>query len=161
MTHDILAIDAVVNLWTTEAHAIRPQRDAFFGGKMKVKDNTLHGVSLDEKLRRMDAALWADEAAGFTPHAMAEAPAALAHRSPVLLAEQVPSDLAQQAVLINMSDQLPDDPHKRERMIELVSSDEQAIQDARERWKSYKQRGFSLVNHAVRQRTAGKAADSG
>lgn len=56
MTHDILAIDAVVNLWTTEAHAIRPQRDAFFGGKMKVKDNTLHGVSLDEKLRRMDAA---------------------------------------------------------------------------------------------------------
>ena len=112
-------------------------------------------------LRRMDAALWADEAAGFMPHAMAEAPAALAHRSPVLLAEQVPSDLAQQAVLINMSDQLPDDPHKRERMIELVSSDEQAIQDARERWKSYKLRGFSLVNHAVRQRTAGKAADSG
>ena len=56
MTHDILAIDAVVNLWTTEAHAIRPQRDAFFGGKMKVKDNTLHGVSLEEKLRRMDAA---------------------------------------------------------------------------------------------------------
>ena len=56
MTHDILAIDAVVNLWTTEAHAIRPQRDAFFGGTMKVKDNTLHGVSLEEKLRRMDAA---------------------------------------------------------------------------------------------------------
>ena len=56
MTHDILAIDAVVNLWTTEAHAIRPQRDAFFGGKMKVKDHTLHGVSLEEKLRRMDAA---------------------------------------------------------------------------------------------------------
>jgi uncharacterized protein len=56
MTHDILAIDAVVNLWTTEAHAIRPQRDAFFGGKMKVKDNTLHGVTLEEKLRRMDAA---------------------------------------------------------------------------------------------------------
>ncbi len=112
-------------------------------------------------LRRMDAALWADEAAGFTPHAMADAPAALAHRSPVLLAAQVPTDLAQQAVLINMTDQLPDDPHKRERMIELVSSDEQAIKDARERWKSYKQRGFELVNHDVRKRTAGKAADSG
>ena len=92
---------------------------------------------------------------------MADAPAALAHRSPVLLAAQVPTDLAQQAVLINMTDQLPDDPHKRERMIELVSSDEQAIQDARERWKSYKQRGFELVNHDVRKRTAGKAADSG
>ena len=112
-------------------------------------------------LRRMDAVLWAEEAAGFTPHAMADAPAAITARSPVLLAAQVPTDLARQSVLINMTDQLPDDPHARERVIELVSADEQAIQDARERWKSYKQRGFSLVNHAVRQRTAGKAADSG
>jgi DNA polymerase III subunit chi len=105
-------------------------------------------------LRRIDAVLWADEAAGFTPHAMADAPAAIAARSPVLLAAQVPTD-------INMTDQLPDDPHARERVIELVSSDEQAIQDARVRWKSYKQRGFELVNHDVRQRAAGKAADSG
>jgi DNA polymerase IIIc chi subunit len=46
-------------------------------------------------------------------------------------------------------------------VIELVSADEQAIQDARERWKSYKQRGFELVNHDVRQRASGRAADSG
>ena len=112
-------------------------------------------------LRRLDAVLWADEATGFTPHALADGPASIAAHSPVLLAVQVPTDLAQQSVLINMSDQLPDDPHKRERVIELVSGDEQAIQDARERWKSYKQRGFSLVNHDVRQRAAGKAGDSG
>jgi predicted TIM-barrel fold metal-dependent hydrolase len=53
---DIAAIDAVVNLWTPEAVAIRPNRDDFFGGKMNVRDHTLSGVSLDEKLRRMDAA---------------------------------------------------------------------------------------------------------
>ena len=112
-------------------------------------------------LRRVDAALWAEEAAGFTPHAMADAPAPVASRSPVLLAAQVPTDLARQSVLINMTDQLPDDPHARDRVIELVSADEQAIQDARVRWKSYKQRGFELVNHDVRQRAAGKATDSG
>ena len=112
-------------------------------------------------LRRMDAVLWAEEAACFTPHAMVDAPAAIASRSPVLLAAQVPTDLARQSVLINMTDQLPDDPHARERVIELVSADEQAIQDARERWKSYKQRGCSMVNHDVRQRAAGKATDSG
>ncbi len=112
-------------------------------------------------LRRMDLALWADEAAGFTPHAMVDAPAAIASRSAVLLAAQVPTDLARQSVLINMTDQLPDDPHARERVIELVSADEQAIQDARARWKTYKQRGFELVNHDVRQRSAGKATDSG
>ena len=112
-------------------------------------------------LRRVDAALWADEAAGFTPHAMADAPAPVASRSPVLLAAQVPTDLARQSVLINMTDQLLDDPHTRERVIELVSADEQAIQEARARWKSYKQRGFELANHDVRQRAAGKATDSG
>ena len=112
-------------------------------------------------LRRVDAALWAEAASGFTPHAMADAPASVASRSPVLLAAQVPTDLARQSVLINMTDQLPDDPHARDRVIELVSADEQAIQDARARWKSYKQRGFELVNHDVRQRAAGKATDSG
>lgn len=55
-SHDILAIDAVVNIWTPESLAIRPNRDAFFGGKMNVKENTLKGVTLDEMLRRMDAA---------------------------------------------------------------------------------------------------------
>ncbi len=112
-------------------------------------------------LRRLDLALWADEAAGFTPHASVDGPSAIAARSPVLLAEQVPTDLAQQAVLINMGDQLPDDPYPRERVIELVSGEEQAMKDARQRWKSYKQCGFSLVNHDVRQRVSGKAADSG
>jgi uncharacterized protein len=53
---DILAIDTVVNLWTPEANAIRPDRDAFFGGKMRVQEHTLHGVTIDELLRRMDAA---------------------------------------------------------------------------------------------------------
>ncbi len=54
--HDVLAIDAVVNLWTPEANALRPKRDAFYQGKMKVDGQTAAGVSLDEMLRRMDAA---------------------------------------------------------------------------------------------------------
>ncbi len=103
-------------------------------------------------LRRMDVALWADEASGFLPHAMADAPAAVLARSPVLLADKVPKGSPSDAVLINFSGQLPDDHPGRERIIELVSADERAIQAARERWKSYKQQGFSLVNHDVRPR---------
>lgn len=105
-------------------------------------------------LRRMDAALWADEASGFLPHAMADAPAAVLARSPVLLADEVPEGASSDAVLINIGGQLPDDHQGRERIIELVCADERAIQAARERWKSYKQRGFSLVNHDVRQRAS-------
>jgi predicted TIM-barrel fold metal-dependent hydrolase len=54
--YDILAIDAVVNLWTPEANALRPKRDAFYQGKMKVERATAEGIGLDEMLRRMDAA---------------------------------------------------------------------------------------------------------
>lgn len=56
MSYDILAIDAVVNIWTPEVRAIRPDRDAFYGGKMKVDHETLQGLSHEEMLRRMDAA---------------------------------------------------------------------------------------------------------
>src|SRR5438874_1816717 len=54
--YDIAAIDAVVNIWTAESIAIRPNRDAFFGGKMNVGQHTLQGVPHEEMLRRMDAA---------------------------------------------------------------------------------------------------------
>ncbi len=50
------AIDAVVNIWTPQALAVRPNRDAFYGGKIGVKSETLRGVSHEEMLRRMDAA---------------------------------------------------------------------------------------------------------
>lgn len=57
MNNDIYqAIDAVVNIWTPQALAIRPNRDAFYGGKIGVKSETLRGVSHEEMLRRMDAA---------------------------------------------------------------------------------------------------------
>jgi predicted TIM-barrel fold metal-dependent hydrolase len=54
--YDILAIDAVVNLWTPEANSLRPKRDAFYQGKMKVERQTAEGIGLDDMLRRMDAA---------------------------------------------------------------------------------------------------------
>lgn len=57
MSHDIPAVDAVVNLWTAEALSHRPEgRGAFYRDKMRVKDDTFDGVELDEMLRRMDAA---------------------------------------------------------------------------------------------------------
>ncbi len=54
--YDIQAVDAVVNLWTPEMLALRPNRDAFYGDKMKVAKQDLQGLSLEDMLRRMDAA---------------------------------------------------------------------------------------------------------
>ncbi len=55
--HGYQAIDAVVNIWTPEALAHRPDwRDDFFVGKMGVDQETSAGTPLDEMLQRMDRA---------------------------------------------------------------------------------------------------------
>ena len=57
MTSRIKAIDAVVNLWTPEALALRSQgRDAFYQDKMRVSEDTDGGLSLEVMLQRMDNA---------------------------------------------------------------------------------------------------------
>ncbi len=53
---DIAAIDAVVNIWTPEALAGRPDRRAFYVDKMQVPEELFTGISLEEMLRRMDEA---------------------------------------------------------------------------------------------------------
>jgi len=57
VSNDIWAIDAVVNIWTEEAMAIRAghTRD-FFTKKMGVDQDTYKGISHEEMLRRMDVA---------------------------------------------------------------------------------------------------------
>lgn len=50
------AIDAVVNIWTEEALAGRPDRNDFYTGKVKVDRGTFEGVSLEDMIRRMDEA---------------------------------------------------------------------------------------------------------
>lgn len=54
--HDIQAIDAVVNIWTPEALAGRPDRRSFYTEKMRVDTRTFEGMTLEEMLARMDAA---------------------------------------------------------------------------------------------------------
>lgn len=52
----VQAIDAVVNIWTPEALAGRPSREAFYTGKVKVDPETFEGISLDTMIERMDRA---------------------------------------------------------------------------------------------------------
>ena len=56
MAHDIQAVDIIANIWTKEALAGRPDRTAFFRGKIGLDQQTFEGIPLEEMLRRMDAA---------------------------------------------------------------------------------------------------------
>lgn len=55
-TRKLFAIDSVVNIWTKESLAIRPNRDAFFRGKMGVSQEILNGISITDMVERMDQA---------------------------------------------------------------------------------------------------------
>jgi predicted TIM-barrel fold metal-dependent hydrolase len=51
------AIDAVVNIWTREALAQRPDwKDDFFAGKMRAQKALMDGLTLEAMIARMDAA---------------------------------------------------------------------------------------------------------
>ncbi len=52
----VKAIDAVVNIWTQEALAGRPDRTDFYTGKVNVARETFEGVTLEQMLERMDRA---------------------------------------------------------------------------------------------------------
>jgi predicted TIM-barrel fold metal-dependent hydrolase len=57
MTDPIKAIDAVCNLWTEEALALRPDdRKDFYVDKMRGDESQFSGTSLEDMLRKMDAA---------------------------------------------------------------------------------------------------------
>jgi predicted TIM-barrel fold metal-dependent hydrolase len=56
MSEPVKAVDIVVNIWTREALASRPDRTAFFRGKIGVDQETFEGISLETMLARMDAA---------------------------------------------------------------------------------------------------------
>ncbi|MBN9526884.1 MAG: amidohydrolase [Alphaproteobacteria bacterium] len=56
MSGEIRAIDTVVNIWTREALAGRPDRSQFYTGKIGLDRGTFEGITHEEMLRRMDAA---------------------------------------------------------------------------------------------------------
>ena len=56
MGHTIRAIDAVVNIRTAEALLLQPDRKNFYVDKMRVAPQTFDSITLEEMLRRMDAA---------------------------------------------------------------------------------------------------------
>jgi hypothetical protein len=56
MDEPIRAVDTVVNIWTKEALAGRPDRAGFYRGKIGVDQGTFEGISLEAMLARMDAA---------------------------------------------------------------------------------------------------------
>ncbi len=97
----------------------------------------------DAALAQLDQQLWTFSALDFVPHCTASSPARVLDASPVVLAadvQQAPSH----PVLVNLGDLVPAGFERFERLIEVVSGDEDDRTLARGRWRHYASRGYAI-----------------
>jgi DNA polymerase-3 subunit chi len=94
-------------------------------------------------LRELDTALWTFDALEFVPHCFASAPANMLSATPIVLCPEL-RDAPHHQVAVNLGAQVPEGFERFERLIEVVTQDEEDRRDARQRWQHYKSRGYEL-----------------
>jgi DNA polymerase-3 subunit chi len=97
-------------------------------------------------LADLDRELWTFTSLDFLPHCFAADP--LAAQTPILLTDVAPTT-DHHDVLVNLDGDRCEFFSRFERLIEVVTSDEDDRLAARARWKFYKERGYPLTSHDI------------
>jgi len=107
-----------------------------------------------DTLRTLDTSLWTFSPLEFIAHChSATAPAEVVAASPVVLADS-PRGTPHQQVLVNLGAGVPEGFERFERLIEVVTPDEDDRAQARQRWKHYADRGYAIAKHDLADRGA-------
>lgn len=106
-------------------------------------------MGTDELIAALDAALWTFSPTAFVPHCLVSADHQTLRQTPVVLGQgtQVPSGLPHHQVLLNLGTVLLSGFETFEKVIEVVTPEEEDRVLARQRWKHYADRGYALVRH--------------
>lgn len=106
-------------------------------------------------LQQLDQLLWSYSVTEFLPHCKSDSTAPTMAATPIWLADQLdtcpPGTTG--SVLINLGQHVPAGFERFERFIEVASSDESDRLAARDRWKHYRDRGYSLKRHELQPAT--------
>lgn len=131
-----------------QAYACRLLRKAVASGSRVVV------TAPADALARLDTLLWTFSQTDFIAHVRAPSDAELLAASPVVLTE-TPSEagLPHRQVLVNLGTDMPGGFEQYERVIEVVSLDEDDRQQARGRWKQYTERGYAIQRHDLNLKT--------
>lgn len=125
-----------------QAYACRLLRKAVAAGSRVV----VTGAGAD--LARLDQLLWTFSQTDFIAHVRQPADAEMLASSPVVLTDAPDArELPHRQVLLNLGEDLPTGFEAYERVIEVVSLDEDDRQRARGRWKRYTERGYTIQRH--------------
>ena len=108
-----------------------------------------------QTLQELDKALWELGASDFVAHCMIDAPEFVVARSPIVLTSDVSAlnALPHHEVLLSLGQTLANGFEKFERVIELVSTQDEDRVNARKRWKIYQERGYSMKRHDLAQKS--------
>ncbi|MGZ8230761.1 MAG: DNA polymerase III subunit chi [Burkholderiales bacterium] len=98
--------------------------------------------------QRLDRLLWTHPPTGFVPHCGAADP--LASATPVIVDFRGDAP-AHDQVLINLRTEWPAFFGRFERLVEIVSVEEEDRRQARERYKFYRDRGYEIRTHDLRE----------
>lgn len=103
-------------------------------------------------LDRLDSLLWTFSPLEFIPHCRLPAPAHEQQASAVVLSEEVsPEVLSSHAqVLLNLGQDVASGFESFDRVIEVVSLEDEERQAARARWKHYADRGYAITRHDLK-----------
>jgi DNA polymerase-3 subunit chi len=115
-----------------------------FGRKLRVAVLTPDGATTEA----VDRMLWTQPAISFIPHCRADS--AALQDTPVVV-DHTPAELPHDDVLINLCPERPQHFSRFQRLIEIVSQDEQDKVTARERFKFYRERGYEIRTHDLRR----------
>jgi len=96
------------------------------------------------QLAELDAALWEFSSVDFLPHVLVSDP--LAVSTPIILIDNDEADLPHTELLVNLSRRTPNNVGQFERMIEVISSNEEDAAAGRKRYVAYKQQDYPLTH---------------
>lgn len=100
-----------------------------------------------DALSRLDTLLWTFSQTDFLAHVRQPAEPGQLAASPIVLTDSPAQELPHSQVLLNLGTRLPAGFERYERLIEVVSLDDEDRQLARGRWKQYTELGYEIARH--------------
>ena len=118
---------------------------AFSGGQ-----NVLVYTRDAAQIQELDKTFWTAQQLSFLPHVRCGHP--LARQTPILIGAQA-DELSSADILINLADEPPEFFDRFQRLLEIVSTNDQDRERARQRYRQFQQRGYPLATHDLTEKS--------
>lgn len=102
----------------------------------------------EDTTERVDRILWTHPATGFIPHVRARH--RLASVTPVIVDHDL-AGVERDELLLNLRLDTPEVFSRFQRLVEIVSTEEQDVAAGRQRFRWYRDRGYEVRAHDIRQ----------